>query len=115
MGCHQLGLFANHLFLFIHHRQAKSSRDVGTDPESKIVGSTTARWKNFGWFAQTNDDLGACYGQRLSGSDVERDALPAPGIDVQMQSGEGFDFGIRRHAVFLPVTTKLTANNILCL
>src|SRR4029453_4624027 len=49
------------------------------------------------------------------GADVERDALPAPGIHVQLQRGEGFDFRIGGHAGFLPVTTKLTANKILCL
>src|SRR4029077_16158505 len=71
--------------------------------------------KNDGWFAQAYDDLSTRDWQGLPRPDVERDALPAPGIHVQLQSGEGFDFGIRGHAVFVSVTTKLTANKIVCL
>src|SRR4030095_7874802 len=111
----QLHLFADHLLLLIHHRQTKRSRDVRTDAESKIVAGTTAGWKNDGWVAQADDDLSARYRQRLPGPDVKRDALPAPGIHVQLQSGEGFDFGIRRYAVFVLIATKLTANKIFCL
>src|SRR5262249_28268882 len=109
----QLGLFANHLLSWIHYGQAKSSRDVGTDSESPIIGGTTARWKYDGWFPQAYDDLGTCHRQRLSSSDVERDTLPAPGIHVQLQSDERFGFGIRRHAVFVSVAAKLAANDIL--
>src|SRR4029453_3607891 len=111
----QLRLFADHLLLLIHHRQTKGSRDVRTDAESKIVAGTTARWKNEGGFAQPYHDLSTRDRKGLPRPDIERDALPAPGVHVQLQSGEGFDFGIRGYAVFLPVTTKLTANKILFL
>src|SRR4029077_20042375 len=111
----QLHLFADHLLFRIHHRDTKGGRDVRTDTESKIVGDTTARWKDDGRLAQADDDLGARYWQRLPGPDVERHALPAPGIHAQLQSGKGFDFGIWGYPVFLPVATKLTANKILCL
>src|SRR5262245_33848684 len=110
-----IGLFANHLLLLIHGRQAKSSRNVRTDPESKIIGSTTACWKDSWWLPQSNDNLSACYRQRFSSPDVERDTLPAPGIHVQLQGDEGFDFRIRRHTVFVLVATKLAANNCLYL
>src|SRR4029077_9044318 len=99
----------------IHHGETKPGRDLRTDAESKIVAGTTARWKNEGWFAQPYHDLSTRDRQGLPGPDIERDALPAPGINVQLQSGECFDFGIRGYTVFLPVTTKLTANKILCL
>ena len=115
MARQQLHLLADHLLFRIHHRHTKGSRDVRTDAESKIVGDTTAGWKDDGRLVQADDDLGARYWQRLPGPDVERHALPAPGIHVQLQSGEGFDFRIRCHAVFLPVATKLPANKILCL
>src|SRR5262249_40886524 len=99
----------------IHHRHTKGSHDVRTDAESEIVRCTTASRKNDGRLAQADDDLSARYGQRLPSPDVERHALPAPGIHAQLQSGEGLDFRLWRHAVFLPVATKLAANKILCL
>src|SRR4029077_9587014 len=83
--------------------------------ESEIVRCTTAGRKNDGWLAQADDNFSARHRQRLPGPDVERDALPAPGINVQLQRGECFTLRIGGHAVFLPVTTKLTANKILCL
>src|SRR5262249_18282616 len=87
----------------------------GTDPESKIIGCTTARWKDYGWLAQPNNDLRACYRQQLSSPEVEGDTLPAPGINIQSQSDEGFDFRIWRHTLFVLVSMKLAANNILWL
>src|SRR5215470_13876666 len=115
MARQQLHLFANHFLFLIHYRQTNGSCDVGTDAESEIVRCTTAGRKNDGWLAQANDDLSARNWQRFPGADVERDALPAPGINVQLQRGECFNLRIGRHAVFLPVSTKLTANKILCL
>src|SRR5438874_11619950 len=111
----QLHLFADHFLLLIHHRQTNGGRDVRTDAESKIVAAMTAGWKDDRWLAQANDDLSARNWQRFPGADVERDALPAPGIHVQLQRGECFNLRIGGYAVFLPVTTKLTANKILCL
>src|SRR4029450_12785322 len=111
----QLHLFTNHPLFRIHHRHTEGSRDVRTDAESEIVLCARAGRKDDGRLVQADDDLGARYWQRLPGPDVERHALPAPGIHAQLQSGEGFDFRIRRHAVFLAVATKLPANKILCL
>src|SRR5262245_36084575 len=73
VACQQLHLFADHLLSLIHHRQTKGSRDVRTEAESEIVGCTTAGRKDDGWLTQADDDFSACYRQRLSGSDVERD------------------------------------------
>src|SRR6478672_628950 len=115
MARQQLHLFADHFLLLIHHRQTKGSPDVRTDAESKIVAGTTTRWKDDRWLAQANDDLSTRNWQRFPGADVERDALPAPGINVQLQRGECFNLRIGGHAVFVLVTTKLTANKILCL
>ena len=115
MARQQLHLFADHFLLLIHHRQTNGGRDVRTDAESKIVAAMTAGWKDDRWLAQANDDLSARNWQRFPGVDVERDALRAPGIKVQLQRGECFNLRIGSHAVFLPVTTKLTANKILCL
>src|SRR5258705_2683207 len=71
----QLHLFADHLLFRIHHRHTKGSRDVRTDAESKIVGDTTARWKDDGRLAQADDDLGGRYWQRIRGTDVVRGGL----------------------------------------
>src|SRR5215471_2049044 len=109
----QLYRFADHLLLLVHHRQTKGSRDFGADAESEIVLRGSAGGKDSRRPAQTDHNLRGGHGQRLAGSNVKRHTLPAPGIDVQLQSGEGFDLRIRRHAFLLQVTPKLATDKIL--
>src|SRR5215472_13563161 len=109
----QLYRFADHLLLLVHHGQTKGRRDFGADAESEIVLRGSAGGKDSRWPAQADHDLRAGHGQRLAGPNVKRNPLPAPGIDVQLQRGEGFDFRIRRHAFLLQVATKLAADKIL--
>src|SRR5215831_8596974 len=111
----QLYRFADHLLLLVHHRQTKGSRDFGADAESEIVLRGSAGGKDSRRPAQTDHNLRGGHGQRLAGPNVKRHTLPAPGVDVQLQRGEGFDFRIRRHALLLQVATKLAADKVLCL
>src|SRR5262249_2674900 len=62
--------------------------------------------------AQADHDFRAGYGQRLPGADVERHALPAPGVDVEPQGGKGFYLRIRCHAGFFAVPPELTADQV---
>src|SRR5215831_21122865 len=109
----QLYRFADHLLLLVHHRQTKGSRDFGANAEAEVVLCRSTGWENNRWPAQTDHDLRGGYGQRLAGPNIERDTLPAPGIDVQLQRGEGFDFRARRHAILLQIATKLATDKIL--
>ena len=49
-------------------------------------------------------------GQTLSGANVERHALPAPGIDFQLQGRECFDLRVLGDAVFVAVAAELPAD-----
>ena len=63
--------------------------------------------------AQSDQQFRACHGQALAGPNVERNALPAPGIDLEAQSHEGFHFRIGRHALLRSVAAKLPANDVI--
>src|SRR6266850_7396717 len=106
-------MLANHPLLRVHYRQTESTGNLGADAESEIVLRGSAGGKDSRWPAQAHHNLRAGHGQRLAGPNVKWHTLPAPGVDVQLQSGEGFDFRVGRHAVFLPVAAKLAADKIL--
>src|SRR5262249_19708297 len=103
---------ADHLLLLVHHRQPKGRRDFGADAEAEVVLRRSAGGKDSRRPAHADHDLRAGHGQRLAGPNVKRHTLPAPGIDVQLQRGEGFDFRIRRDAVLLQIATKLATDKI---
>src|SRR5262244_1283409 len=110
----QLYRFADHLLLLVHHRQTKGRRDFGADAEAEVVLRRSAGGKDSRRPAHADHDLRAGHGQRLAGPNVKRHTLPAPGIDVQLQRGEGLDFRVGCHAFLLQVATKLATDKILC-
>src|SRR6476646_1934833 len=106
-------MLADHPLLRVHYRQTESTSNLGADAESEIVMRGSAGGKDSRWPAQAYHNLRAGRGQRLAGPNVKRHVLPSPGVDVQLQSGEGFDFRVGRDALFVLVAAKLAANNIL--
>src|SRR5215471_8026249 len=66
--------------------------------------------KDLGWALQPDHQLGARHGQALTGTDVKRNALPAPRINLELQSREGLHVGHRRYPLLRPVAAKLPAN-----
>src|SRR5262245_23459788 len=109
----QLHWLADHLLLRVHHCQTKGGRDFRTDAKAEIVLRWSTGGKDDRGPAQTDNDLSAGHRQRFSRPDVKRDALPAPGIDIQLQRDESLDFGIGGHALLLPIPAKLTADDVL--
>src|ERR1051325_8965872 len=62
--------------------------------------------------AQAEKNLGAVDGEAFAGADVKRHAPPSPGINLQLERSESFDFGIGRHAGLLAVAAELAAHQI---
>ena len=56
--------------------------------------------------------FGAGHRQVLSRANVKRHALPAPGIDLELQSGERLDLRIGRDALFLPIAAELPPDQV---
>ncbi len=53
--------------------------------------------KNEGGAAKLDDDLGHALGKTFAGSKIERDAGPAPVVDLQFQRDKGFCIRIGSH------------------
>ena len=62
--------------------------------------------------AQAGDEFGAGDGEVFAGADVEGDAVPAPGFDLETECGEGFDCGVGGDAFFVEVADELAADEI---
>ena len=50
--------------------------------------------------------------QALAGPDEERDARPAPGVDLEAHGREGLDLGVGLDARLLPVAVELAAHDV---
>ena len=61
--------------------------------------------------AEPDDHLRAGHRQALPGADVERHALPAPGVDLQLQRGIGLHLRVRRDPLLLAVAAELAADD----
>ena len=90
-------------------------RHVRRQPEAEVVG---VRWLRFcehglGWTLQLHEHLGCAHGQALAGTEVERDAAPAPGVDVQAQRRERLDGRSGRDAPDLAIPAVLAAHHVL--
>src|SRR5262245_29665584 len=59
------------------------------------------------------NNLGACHGQTLARANVERNSLPAPGVDLQFQCGKRFSLRSLPHPTLLAIAAKLAANQLL--
>src|SRR5207302_5756772 len=86
---------------------------VGTDPQPAVIRSEVEALKHRGRLAESDDDLRARHGQALSGPDVEGHALPAPGIDLEPQGDKRLYRRVGRHALLRPVTTTLSAYDVI--
>src|ERR1700722_2081761 len=111
----QLRLLANASVADVHHGGAQCNRHLRTYAKSHMISYADAMGKDMWRLTQAYDNLGSGDGQRLSGADIKRHALPAPGIDLEPQCGEGFDLRVRGDARLLPVPAKLPAHQVLLL
>src|SRR5215470_16858484 len=108
----QFNLFANLLVIRVHHRCAESDGHFGTDAKPQMIRNRLAMGKDPRRLAKAHNHLGASNGERFSGTDIKWYSLPAPGIDLQLQRSERLHLRVRGDARFLPITTKLSAHQI---
>ena len=66
-----------------HGVGADRDRDVGADAKPQIIAPEIEAAIHRRRLAEANDEFGAGHRQALSRADVNRHALPAPGIDFQ--------------------------------
>ncbi len=69
-------------------------------------------WKDTGWPPQPDQEFRAGDGQALAGPDVKRNALPAPGMDLEPQSRKRLCLRIGRDSLLRSISAKLSANYI---
>ncbi len=96
-----------------HAINADGNGDIGTDAGAHVIRLQIETLIHGRRLPQPDDDFGAGHRQALAGADVEGDAAPAPGIDLQLQGGKGFHLGIGGHSLLLPVAAKLPAHQVL--
>src|SRR5215510_2599448 len=85
-----------------HHSDRE--RYLWTDSQPHVVRRETGRGIHRRRLAQLNKDFSTSYRQTFPRADVERDSLPAPGINLQTQSRKRFHFLVRRYARLFAVT-----------
>src|SRR5262249_30771906 len=109
---HELHRLTGHLRVRRLDHHSVRDRKVRTDPESKMIRLYTACSENCGWPSQPDEKFRTCHGQTLPGPDVKGNALPTPGVDLELQGRKRLDFRIRRHALLGSIAAKLAANDI---
>src|SRR2546428_4738715 len=96
-----------------HHSHGNC--DLGTEAEAKMVLCQNTVRNQCRRFAKLADNFGAGYGQTFAGPNVERNSFPAPGINLQFQSGEGFGLRVLGYSVLIAIAAELAAHKVLLL
>ncbi len=94
------------------HVHAQRDEDVGADAKAHMVRRVVVRRIDRRRAAQAHQHLGAGDRQALAGADVERHALPAPGVDEQAHGGEGLGGRVLGHAGLVQVADELAAHDV---
>src|SRR5439155_10431505 len=87
-------------------------RHVGAESEAQVVrlaGTEAGEWRP----AERHQHLGGGGREALARPDEERDAVPAPRLDVEPDRRERLHRRVRRDALLLPVTAELPADEVL--
>ncbi len=90
----ELGEFAGSLFVGGSDGNGQGDGHLGADAHADVILGSGLDEVGCGRAAQAGDELGAGGGEIFAGADVEGDAVPAPGLDVEAEGGEGFDGGV---------------------
>jgi hypothetical protein len=85
---------------------------VGADLEADVVLVLAFGGEDGGRFPQASDDLSSSGGEVLAGTDKERHALPAPGVDVEAHGDEGLDAGVLGDAGLVEVALELAEDDV---
>ncbi len=108
----QLDRLGRHLLARSLGACAEGDEDVRAQPERDRV-PLVRRGVTQRWPLQRHGHLRRRDRQTLAGPDEERDAVPAPGVDVQTDGGEGLDVRIGRDPRLAPVAGELSADEVL--
>src|SRR5262249_9643766 len=93
---HFNGLSAHFLRRSQRHHSDRE-RYLRTDSKSHVVRRETRGGIHRRRLAKSNKDFSTSYWETLPSTDVERDSLPPPGIDLQTQSRKRFHSRVRRY------------------
>ncbi len=113
LGPHQLGHLAFRLLPRGDHVGADGEGEAGADPEATVVRADVHAAIDRRRPAQAHHHLRGRDRQALSRPDVEGDALPAHGIDLEPQGDERLYLRVRRDAFLGPVAAELSAHHVL--
>src|SRR5208282_4816967 len=91
-----------------------SNRHLRADAESHVILRDTRLGDvGGGWFAESTQDLRTSQWKILAGANIERNALPSPGFDLQLEGGEGLDLRVRGNTLLVEISLKLTTDQVL--
>ena len=85
----------------------------GEDHEPEVVRQHHSGREDARRLSQPDDNLGARYREALSRPNVERDTLPSRRLETEPDDRERLDLRLGRNARLLPVSAKLSADDIL--
>src|SRR4051794_8726009 len=111
MARQQLLRPAGHGLLGAHDHGPDRDRHVGVEAEPEIVGHELGGREDRRWPAELGEHLGAREGQILAGPDGDGDTLPAPGMDLEPQGGEGLDLRVGGDPLLVAVAPELPADD----
>src|SRR5579885_1634980 len=107
-----LDRFAFGILLRRKHHHAEGDGRIGADAQTNVVpGEAVVRTRQRR-FAESDQNFRRAYGQALSGAEIERYTLPAPGIHFESHGREGFHFRIGRHALLRAIAAELAAHDV---
>src|ERR1019366_1641577 len=111
-ACGHLRCFSDQLFPWCHGCHSHRDRNIRTDAEAEIIGGKDIRRYHGRRLSQAADDFRTGCRQAFSSSNVEWNALPAPGINLQLERHEGLYLRVGRHALFCQISSELPPNDI---
>src|SRR5439155_3673578 len=91
---------------------ADGKRDVRTDSQPAMIRLQIKALIHGWWLTQSDHDLRAGHGQTLPGPEVEGNAAPAPGIDLQLERRKGLRPGVGLNAWLVAIATELPTDKV---
>src|ERR1700683_4426747 len=113
MAGNDLHSFRFHLLARTQYIRAQGDGYLRTDAEPQVVVSGDSIPQDRGRISKPGEYFGAGDRQILPRANVERHALPAPGIALELQSGKRLGVRTRRDAILLAIAAELPANDII--
>src|SRR5215470_12993049 len=110
---YHLDRLAGHALARTQYHHSHGDGDLGTEAEPQMVFRQGTFGNQCRRLAKLADNFRGSHGQAFSGTDVERNPFPAPGIDLQPKRSKGLRFRVLCYARFIAVAEELPAYEIL--